>query len=199
MRSIALLALLPVLAIATGCPDSHDPDPELPTERDAGPDAVVRPLDASTDATLDAALDATIDASADAGCEGPSFPQCQVERSVDVACEGLRCTGATPVCCRHHDGLAASCLPVGGRCEGSPDVTANISERCDDSADCPENTVCADGFNKGLNHNNGARCEPAAKLYCGFWPAPSFNAYQLCRQDCECPSGQRCSTGRCAL
>jgi hypothetical protein len=176
------------LLLLTGCLAAHDPDlgpvvdvPDL----DAGSQAMVRPLDAST--RLDGAVDASDH------CRSPVVQACVAATlGSGVACGTATCRGVTPVCCEHADDIAPSCIGIGVRCEGSSDVSANIADACDDAADCPAGYVCVDSYNKGLNHHDGARCVPRDDAYCGGAPLPNAHRWQRCSADCECPHGQHC-------
>jgi hypothetical protein len=195
-------SLVCLVALAGGC--ASDGEPGAGHAPDAGPGEVsdaARTADAAM--TLDAAgsLDAAREAGTDDGstsdgsaCGASALASCPSTGVVSVSCGDLVCSGATPVCCLHaHETptLGPSCVSLDTSCRGSADVTNNYTNRCDDARDCAAGEICRDGFNKGLNRLNGARCE----LACGAsW---AFGIFQLCSQDCECGPGKRCSNLRC--
>ena len=115
-----------------------------------------------------------------------------------VACGTLICSGATPRCCTHNRGADAgpSCVAATAECTGGDPFGGNIVSTCDDAADCLAGQVCRDSFNKGLNHNSGARC--IARCSAGDPAYRPFYDYQVCTQSCECGSGLLCIQGRCA-
>ncbi|HEY6880324.1 MAG TPA: hypothetical protein VI299_20010 [Polyangiales bacterium] len=199
MRRFAITISL----VFTGCPEASDPtlaeaiadsgiDGGHPND-DGGP----KPVD-EMDATV--VLDATTsDAQVDAAvCSGPELVgTCSPSAGVEVRCQDLVCSGATPICCQANPGenVAPTCISAEASCRPSTDVTHNIRSECDDSADCQPGFVCIDGYNKGLGQRDGARCVSLADAYCGQPPRVGkgiIQKRQLCHADCECPRDQIC-------
>jgi hypothetical protein len=170
----------PVLVLACG-PSSTGPGPD-----DAGAESSPATDDGpSSDSPFDGGSDAAaIDAAPDS--EGGV---CVVHGPPDVACGGLTCSGATPVCCNDTGG-ASTCIAAAASCSGTPPYNFYASV-CDDAADCPPGQVCCDGYNKGLGRDDGATCAPSCV---GAVPPPY--SFQRCAKDCECPSGA-CMNGAC--
>ena len=195
--------------VLVGCTAAHDAPPTAldgGATRDGAASVDAAPWDAALGldgsqrdaASLDAAPSdaARADAAtADAAlaCQRDPAVACVRTGVAAVPCGALVCSGATPVCCaRVGDVPAATCIAASAPCTGSSDVTANITNACDDADDCKSAQLCRDGYNKGLGHNDGSRCEDVCSR-----PALTPYRFQRCTQSCECDLGSSCDAGVC--
>lgn len=113
------------------------------------------------------------------GCtSGSSRPACEHNPSnATVACNGTVCGGPLHSCCNGPSDGAGICF--------GPTPCKDELLKCDDAEDCDVGSVCCASVGFGGTYLSSGCVTPEI---CRRDPA----ALQLCSEDCECPSGQKC-------
>jgi hypothetical protein len=140
-----------------------------------------------------AAPDATDAANASDGPDAADAADAALVRAVSIACGAQTCTGQGALCCRNDDLAIVPACGMGG-CRAT-----DVKVFCDDTADCPTNTVCCatitDGFHldsvscaSSCDPKNDIRlCNPGTATECG--PTLSCRTFGLANEKLHGNSG----------
>lgn len=184
MKSLALLALLPLAILA--CESDSSPDAASPARDDAGATEPPRAPSEPPGSRLEAgAADAGAEAAptADAGgttCDAPDggLP---CDPGI-VRCGAESCATPGEACCISQSGGApsATCQPKGATCN---DPIVELG--CDETGDCAAGEICCSSMSPS----------GAPKVAC----AASCGTYgmQVCRSSSECTNGEPCVVQTC--